>query len=242
MDTDAVSFRVLLAEDDPVSAEFLAAALRACGAEVTTCNDGQAAVALARSKPWDLLLLDQHLPGLTGAAIVAALRTGPGHSSLRPPAIAITAAADEDSRSLLRAGFSEVLAKPISVTDLRDALQRHGCPVVSALDDEAAVRACGSVAAVERLRHLFAERELPAVLAEVDGNAGDPQNLRPTLHRLRASCGFCGTWTLARATATLHGALASRADEKDVRSALAAFRTAVVETQAALHVSFNADA
>lgn len=242
MDKDAARFRVLLAEDDPVSRDFLREAMRACGAEVTDCADGATALVLARSQAWDLLVLDHQLPGRTGDAVLAALRDDPAALSRTTPAIATSAAPDSEVAWLLRAGFAEVLAKPMTTATLSEALRRHGCTASrTPLDDNDALRACGSPQAVARLRRLFAEQELPTVQNELERLTHDPQALRPTLHRLRASCGFCGAQALAQASAALHRALATGADDNEVRTTLAAFRQVLVETRAALHAELEAD-
>lgn len=239
MDGDVHRFRVLLAEDDPVSREFLAEALRDCGAEVGACADGPAALALARSETWNLLLLDHHLPAMTGDAVLAALSAD--RFATRPPAIAITAEPDDARGELLHAGFAEVLPKPIALASLRDALRRHGCSQRTTLDDDDALRACGSTQTVTRLRRLFIEQEIPAVLAEVERCRDAPQQLRPTLHRLRASCGFCGARALGHASAALQRALASDTGAGQTRDALAGFLDALTETRTALNASLAAE-
>ena len=242
MDTDANRFRVLLAEDDPVSREFLCEAIRACGAEVADCEDGPSALDLARTQHWDLMILDHQLPDLDGDAVLIALRTDPAARSRATPAIATSAAVDTVAASLLRIGFAEVLAKPMDLRTLRAALRRHGCvPQGAPLDDDDALRACGSPQAVARLRRLFAEQELPKVQSELDNLARMPQALRPILHRLRASCGFCGAQTLAQACAALHRALATDANEDEIRATLAAFRHALAETRTALRAALEAE-
>lgn len=235
----ATHFRVLLAEDDPVSRAFLAEGVRACGADPTDCDDGDAALRLARAQAFDLLILDHHLPGRNGDAVLAALRGDSGAASRSAPAVATSAARDVEAAALLRAGFVEVLSKPMALETLRDALRRHGCTPGSPLDDAGALRACGSTDAVIRLRRLFFEQELPKVQQELD-NAGDsPQSLRPLLHRLEASCGFCGARRLASANATLQRALATDVDSPSTRTALQGFRDALAETRASLHAAME---
>ncbi len=234
LDTDTPGFRVLLAEDDPVSREFFVGALHACAVEVAACADGPAALERARTGQWDLLLLDHHLPGLSGDALLATLDAGADPARPRPTALAITAAPDEDRAALLEAGFAEVLPKPIDIATLRDALRRHGCPGRDMLDDDAALRACGSRDVLARLRRLFAEQELPAIMARVESGREDPQCLRPLLHRLRASCGFCGTAALASAAEALHRTL-PHGSRQEISSALDAFQGALQETREALH-------
>jgi len=240
MDKDAKRFRVLLAEDDPVSRAFLAEAIQACGADTKECADGETALALARSQAWDLLIFDHHLPGRNGNAVLAALRADEGAASHATPAIATSAARDAEMTSLLQAAFAEVLSKPMPIETLRAALRRHGCPAAeSSLDDEDALRACGSAAAVARLRRLFAEQELPTVQDELDSVGNEPGLLRPTLHRLQASCGFCGARTLAPATAALQRALSDDNNGDQVQVALRDFRNALASTRAILRTTLE---
>ncbi|HJP96935.1 MAG TPA: response regulator [Rhodanobacteraceae bacterium] len=233
---------MLLAEDDPVSREFLREATHACGAQVTDCADGHQALVLARKDPWDLLILDHHLPGLNGDVLLALLRADPLAASRATPAIATSAARDIEADALERAGFAEVLAKPMGIETLRGALRRHGCALDPRLDDADALRACGSRAAVTRLRRLFAEQELPSVQDELDAAGEDLRALLPTLHRLRASCGFCGARSLAEASANLSRAITARPGVGQRESALEAFCVAMAETRAALHIQLDDDA
>jgi CheY-like chemotaxis protein len=239
LDTETVRFRVLLAEDDPVSRVFMREACRACGATITDCADGRQALAMARADAWDLLILDHHLPGLDGHAILAALRAEPDAASHATPAIATSAAAETTTATLRHAGFAEVLPKPMRIGTLRAALRRHGCVVDAELDDEDALRACGSPAAVTRLRRLFAEQELPRIHDEFERLGDDLQSLQPMLHRLRASCGFCGARALAEASATLQRALASGVDAGRLEAARELFRVALADTRAALHAHLD---
>lgn len=239
MDKNAGPFRVLLAEDDPVSRAFLREAAHACGAQVTDCADGHQALELARKDAWDLLIFDHHLPGLDGDVLLALLRADPLAASRATPAIATSAARDMEADALERAGFLEVLPKPMRIETLRGALRRHGCMLDPHLDDADALRACGSPAAVTRLRRLFAEQELPNVQDELDRAGEDLQALLPTLHRLRASCGFCGARSLAEASANLSHAITMHADRGQGESALETFRVALAETRSALHAQLD---
>ena len=240
MDMEASRFRVLLAEDDPVSREFLTEALRGAGADVTACGDGDAALRLARAQAWDLLVLDHHLPSRNGDAVLAALRADADAASRTTVAIATSAARDSQMPALLHAGFAEVLPKPLPVEVLRAALLRYGCRAETILDDEEALRACGSAAAVARLRRLFADQELPRVQEELERLGDAPESLRPTLHRLQASCGFCGAGPLALAAAALQRALSNGADAAGVHDALRDFRRALAETRARLEAELQA--
>jgi two-component system cell cycle sensor histidine kinase/response regulator CckA len=66
--------RVLVAEDQELVREVLAGLLRSLGHEVIAAADGQAALVLAGSTSFDLLLTDVSMPRLTGPALAQALR------------------------------------------------------------------------------------------------------------------------------------------------------------------------
>ncbi|HEX7370159.1 MAG TPA: response regulator [Rhodanobacteraceae bacterium] len=232
MEMEATRFRVLLAEDDAVSRTFLCEAIRTCGGEPSACENGAQALQQARAGGWDLIILDHNLPGMNGDAVLAALSADAGIESC--PALATSADADNVRAMLLAAGFAEVLPKPLTLESLRDALARHGCRV-DPLDDASALHACGSASALERLRRLFAEQELPRIQHEFDQHGDDHHSLQPSLHRLRASCGFCGASLLARACVALHDALANKSNTKQIDAALQAFSHALRETRVALH-------
>jgi CheY-like chemotaxis protein len=239
LDTEAVRFRVLLAEDDPVSRAFLREAGRACSATITDCSDGRQALARARADEWDLLILDHHLPGLDGDVILATLRADPDAASRATPAIATSAAAETTTATLQRAGFAEVLPKPMRVQTLRAALHRQGCVPDTELDVDDALHAWGSRAVVTWLGRLFAELELPRIQDELARAGDDLQSLQPSLHRLRASCGFCGARALADASAALHRATTNGLDAGRLAAAREVFRVALAETRAALHAHLD---
>jgi CheY-like chemotaxis protein len=69
--------RVLLIEDDPDAALFFTRVLtRRGGFDVTHRPDPHAALDLARSQPWDLVVTDYDLPGMTGLDLLARIREG----------------------------------------------------------------------------------------------------------------------------------------------------------------------
>lgn len=111
--------RILLVEDDPTTAEFLATAARALPAIVDTVATRAAARAQAANVAYGLWLVDAHLPDGDGAGLLADLR-GLG---LTTPAIAHTAARDAWVHQQLHdAGFDAVLVKPLDAAALRAAV------------------------------------------------------------------------------------------------------------------------
>jgi CheY-like chemotaxis protein len=67
--------RILLADDDPGSRDFVRRALETAGHSVLVAEDGADALAKVRSSgPFDVLLTDVQMPGLDGIALAAGAR------------------------------------------------------------------------------------------------------------------------------------------------------------------------
>src|SRR5687768_17252743 len=88
--------RVLVAEDDAVSREYLATLLRSNGIQVVLAEDGQKALARARDGQLDLVLLDVMMPGVDGLDCCRLIKGMVQDGFL--PVILCTARADSDSR------------------------------------------------------------------------------------------------------------------------------------------------
>ena len=233
--------RILLAEDDPVSLAFLVEALRSLGCSVTSAADGEAARLLASDQPFDALILDHHLPALDGDAVLQVVRSAGEAASHTAIAVATTAEPDPATHAGLRAaGFARVLVKPFSAAHLQEALRELGIISVQtaantppALDDNAGIRASGGNEALLALRKLFTQ-ELHALSRELDAMGGDAAAIAGRLHRLRASCGFCGATALQDAAAKLSNALHA-AEPASIAECCAEFQKALVLTREALH-------
>jgi CheY-like chemotaxis protein/HPt (histidine-containing phosphotransfer) domain-containing protein len=196
--------RVLIVDDDPVSLRFLEAAVAQSGCIAATAIDG--AAALNAGVVFDLLLIDRRLPDIGGADLLHALRER-GVTAL---AIATSAEIDAATTAQLHAaGFADVLEKPASVPAIAELLSRYlspNAPIV--LDDAAALDAIGGdVDALRALRGLFV-RELEQLERDlVHGDLATTALLIERLHRLRASCGFCGASALSARAADWQAAL-----------------------------------
>lgn len=240
--------RILLLEDDPVSAAFLSAAIENLPARVDVAHSLAEARRLASKHTHVLWLFDANLPDGLGAELLAELRA----QGLQTRALAHTADAQRESLdALIDAGFEDVLLKPLSVAQLQGAVRRfcsdgandasgdadadaqndapRHCGKLPVWDDEAALRALnGSRAFVDSMRGLFAQ-ELPQVSVRVSAALahGDTIALRGELHKLQASCGFVGAARLGAATRDLQ-------DTPDAENAVAQFEGALQDTLASL--------
>jgi CheY-like chemotaxis protein len=112
--------RVLLAEDEPLLREILIEGLIDEGFEVEAAVDGLEGLVLYRAKrPFDALLLDEEMPGLTGRQILRLLR-GEGDWV---PAVILSGNLLLDAAERAELGVGPVLRKPVSMRDLCAALR-----------------------------------------------------------------------------------------------------------------------
>jgi DNA-binding response OmpR family regulator len=106
---------VLLVEDQTPLAERLGEGLADNGFSVDAAGDGDEAVRLAESNPYDILLLDVMTPGRDGFAVVQHLRS----KDILTPVIFITGRDGvEDRVRGLDAGGDDYLIKPFSMSEL----------------------------------------------------------------------------------------------------------------------------
>jgi PAS domain S-box-containing protein len=119
---------VLMVEDNAVNMMIAVALLENWGADVMQAADGQDALdaverAAERGYPFDLVLMDVQMPGMSGHE--ATLRLRKRYSRAELPIIALTAAALVSERNqALAAGMNDFLTKPIDAQRLRHALTR----------------------------------------------------------------------------------------------------------------------
>jgi signal transduction histidine kinase/DNA-binding response OmpR family regulator len=122
--------QVLVAEDHPVNRQYMAALLERLGHAVRLVENGLDAVKAAKSRGFDLVLMDVHMPVMDGVSATRAIRrlnpTGAG-----PCIVALTADVFGDTHDrCIAAGAVEVATKPLSLAALQTLLDRHFGPGV----------------------------------------------------------------------------------------------------------------
>ncbi|WP_396594633.1 response regulator [Brevundimonas sp. R86498] len=114
--------RVLIVDDHPANREVARLMLSPLGCQTFEATDGEEAVVMASTAPFDLILMDVRMPGMDGLAATRAIRALPGLAG-RTPILAVTAdAMPEDAARCLDAGMNGHLAKPITHASLFDAI------------------------------------------------------------------------------------------------------------------------
>ena len=107
--------RILVVEDEPDAARFLARGLREHAFAVDTAADGNSAIEKAHNSTYDAIVLDLMLPDLDGLAVCRALR----EARIDVPVLMLTArGAVPDRIAGLNAGADDYLTKPFDFQEL----------------------------------------------------------------------------------------------------------------------------
>ena len=110
-------FRVLVVDDDPDMAAYLAHMLQSEGMAVETANDGDAALVRIMVSPPDIVLLDVMMPGRSGFEVCEQLKADEATALI--PVVLVTALEDRESRVKgIRAGADDFLSKPVNREEL----------------------------------------------------------------------------------------------------------------------------
>jgi DNA-binding response OmpR family regulator len=109
--------RVLIAEDDPLTADLVVDRLRRRGFDVLCYSDGQTALEAARHRDLAVAIIDVHMPRMNGLELLTRLRGMRRHANT--PVLVLTGMADE--QTVVRAfelGADDYVLKPFSPSEL----------------------------------------------------------------------------------------------------------------------------
>jgi CheY-like chemotaxis protein len=113
--------KILLAEDDGMSADIIRTRLVRNGHEVTTVCNGQECLIKAREEPFDIFILDISMPVKDGLQTLKELKGNPATAGT--PAMALSAhSMDRDRQKALDAGFDDFDTKPINLPRLLEKI------------------------------------------------------------------------------------------------------------------------
>lgn len=119
------TLRFLVVDDNAAVRTIMKEILRGFGAgEVEWAQDGAAALQLLKAQPFDLLITDMVMPGVSGVQLAKAVRTGQTRAKADIPIILLSGNMDRASLVAARnAGVSEFVAKPVVVAHLHARLE-----------------------------------------------------------------------------------------------------------------------
>ena len=117
-----MGYNILYVEDSPVNMLLVRRRLEAAGHTLIEAADGEAGLTAAALEKPDLILLDIHLPGISGFEIVKALKAAPSLCHIPVVALTGTNTMYGDRERCFEAGFDGYLAKPISRNELLNTI------------------------------------------------------------------------------------------------------------------------
>jgi EAL domain-containing protein (putative c-di-GMP-specific phosphodiesterase class I)/DNA-binding response OmpR family regulator len=115
---------VLVVDDQEDLRRLLVLALRRHDFEVHEAGTGEAAMEILQTMPVDVLVLDMGLPGMSGTAVVQALRMRPETATL-PVLLMTGSGTDRSVIEGLEAGADDFLAKPVRLDELVARVRAH---------------------------------------------------------------------------------------------------------------------
>ncbi|WP_025809295.1 hybrid sensor histidine kinase/response regulator [Pseudomonas chlororaphis] len=116
------ALEILVVEDMALNREVVSGLLESDGHRVWLAEEGAEALTLCQQRRFDLILLDVHLPGISGVELCKRIRGTPG-ANRDCRIFALTASVQPALvRSYLEAGMQGILAKPLKLHSLRQAL------------------------------------------------------------------------------------------------------------------------
>jgi DNA-binding NtrC family response regulator len=113
--------KILIVDDAGPVVVLCVNVLQALGYAVKGANRGEAAVALLRKEPFDLMVLDYKMPGMTGFEVFQQIRT-------QHPGMAVVLVTGHGTPEIIneanRMGFSAILLKPFTSDELRGTVEK----------------------------------------------------------------------------------------------------------------------
>ncbi len=204
---------ILVAEDNPVNQEVVAAMLRKRGHHIDVVANGRLAVdAVARAR-YDVVLMDIQMPEMDGFEATHAIRATPVGKDLAIIALTAHALSGERERCLSH-GMSDYLTKPLRAHELfaavegwapSDTERPEPAPapqIVASPVDVAAfreqMRLAGAEAAVDQILDTFLE-STPQRIAAITGAlvSGNATDIERAAHALKSAAGTIGAKSLA---------------------------------------------
>ena len=111
-DTNAASGTILIVDDEELNLDMLSRRLRRSGYTVDVASSGTAALDAVARANYDIVLLDQMMPGMSGSEVLRVWRGT--YSPQELPVVMVTAVAESDKiAAALEAGANDYITKPV---------------------------------------------------------------------------------------------------------------------------------
>jgi two-component system sensor histidine kinase BarA len=118
---------LLLAEDNDLNRKIIEERLISFGALVISCPDGDAALELYKARTYDAILMDAHMPKISGTKLTEIIRRD--FSDSKTPIIGITASTSTvEYQHFIHSGMSDCLIKPLQDKRLIETILKYAAP------------------------------------------------------------------------------------------------------------------
>ena len=124
LQADASTFNILYIEDNMANVKLIQQALkRHDGIMLTTVETAELGLEEINKQPFDLILLDINLPGMSGYELLSLLRNNPDTRSLTVYGMSANAMPADIARAK-EAGFDQYITKPVNLTQLTTTINK----------------------------------------------------------------------------------------------------------------------
>ena len=197
--------RVLIVDDNEINRRLAKILVEQLGGETDLAEDGSQAVAACAQHPYDLILMDAHMPIMDGVEATTRIRESEKDTQRHALIIALTAnAMSGDRERYLAAGMDEYLTKPINelaayVGDATPPAETPRDPDAQAplpiLDPKMGVELSFGDRETWRtiLGMLFGDLSEYTDKLIAATTAGEMDKLYQTAHKLAGASSYCGT-------------------------------------------------
>lgn len=118
--------RVLIVDDTQMNLNVVVNLLKKTEMQIDTANSGADAVALSDEKAYDVILMDQRMPGMSGTETLRQIRAREESLNKDTPIICLTADAVVGARErYLSDGFADYLSKPVNGRMLESVILKY---------------------------------------------------------------------------------------------------------------------
>jgi len=231
--------RILVVDDTSTNLRVASKLLEKFGHAVDLAVSGQEAVIAAGRDPYDLILMDLHMPEIDGFTAVGRIRAMGGEEGT-VPVVALTANVTEGIAERCRkAGFNGYLSKPLMPNELKAAVARYARPRA---DGEAAAMPSVLSQLVEHLgpdtvagliqefRATAPKRVSAAIGAAASGDLG---TLRVAVHQLSGAAAYLGLAEIVGLTRSIEAACAEK-DQETMADGVGGLPKALIAAEAQL--------
>ncbi len=117
---------ILVVDDTKVNLTVAVSLLKKTGIKIDTAISGSEALELAEKKKYDVILMDQRMPGMDGTQTLKRIRELENGMNRETPVICLTADAIRGARErYMEEGFSDYLTKPVEGSELERMLLKY---------------------------------------------------------------------------------------------------------------------